>query len=543
MSTITPMTVCREDGRYEGDGIKGTIAGPDDDTNFSFYAFYVTIGIESSKITVVTVKIVMPLGGADSGLFRFPRVGEQVLVSQADSTGEYFLLGYIPSKQSQDFTAASDDTEKKAEVFRYKKTGENTSDDTFSEIGFYNEQKQWKTSDDNDPPKIDRINIRSTGDIKSKAQNHHQVKAKRFELLAGCDETDHSDANAQAALDAGGDDSALYAGDAHVRAKNRIVIKAGQEIVLQVGRSAVVITDDGITLTTKKSGNNLATHWDTVINLTPRDGISMVGQELNMGAAYSFSLTEGGGGTLSSFGGILRLTARDLIAKAYCGIKYAAKFAGLGNKGAKVLSTMKQPSEEKLPAGETPSFSSLLPSLVGTFVNENWGYWASNTGVSDPYGDFANYCGMYLHMLNLTYTALDMSRGAGTSGEVPPGGGSISRDDFIYACTADELEEVCVMLTQISAAAGADTALFGSMLNLTASGDAVMMGNLIKRLSNAIEDASCPEAAPDPAADSALNQKMDEARSSIAGDIQNVERNAYWAIDIAQDQLNAIKEL
>ncbi|GHV46785.1 hypothetical protein AGMMS49546_35410 [Spirochaetia bacterium] len=507
------------------------------------YRFYVKgnkeLTVDGQQTTVYQVQMVSPLGGTESGLFRFPKVGERVLVAFTD--GVFYMMGYVPSANAP-FNGVTDQGEEtegileaQGEVFRFKKTGENNADDEYSEIGFYNAQTQWKGGKDDACPKIDRINIQSTGDIRSKAENHHQVKAKRFELLAGCDEADHSDANAPAALDTGGDDSALYAGDAHVRAKNRIVIKAGQEILLQVGRSAVVISDDGITLTTKKSSNRAATPWDTVINLTPRDGISMAGQELNMGAAYSFSLTEGGGGTLSSFGGILRLTARDLMAKAYCGIKYAARFAGLGTRGAKVLSAMKQPPDEKLPAGETPSFSSLLPSLVGTFVNENWGYWASNTGISDPYGDFANYCGMYLHMLNLTYTALDMSRGAER--------GAISRDDLIYACTADELEDVCNMLTRISAAAGADTALFGSMLNLTAGGDAVMMGNLIKRLSNAIEDYSCPEAAPDPAADSALNQKMDQARNSLAGDIQQVEGNAYWAIDIAPDQLNAIKEL
>ncbi|MDR2444514.1 MAG: phage baseplate assembly protein V [Spirochaetaceae bacterium] len=36
----------------------------------------------------------MPLGGTDSGLFRFPRVGEKVLVGTEE--GRNYLMRYIP---------------------------------------------------------------------------------------------------------------------------------------------------------------------------------------------------------------------------------------------------------------------------------------------------------------------------------------------------------------------------------------------------------------------------------------------------------------
>ena len=45
--------------------------------------------------TRVTVKMVMPLGGNESGLYRSPKAGEKVLVAYTSGT-IYYLMGYLP---------------------------------------------------------------------------------------------------------------------------------------------------------------------------------------------------------------------------------------------------------------------------------------------------------------------------------------------------------------------------------------------------------------------------------------------------------------
>ncbi|MDR1635936.1 MAG: hypothetical protein LBR93_01230, partial [Treponema sp.] len=48
------------------------------------------------------VNMVAPMGGPQSGLFRFPRVGERVLICQDDS-GNYHLVGFVPNPESAPF--------------------------------------------------------------------------------------------------------------------------------------------------------------------------------------------------------------------------------------------------------------------------------------------------------------------------------------------------------------------------------------------------------------------------------------------------------
>jgi hypothetical protein len=210
-------------------------------------------------------------------------------------------------------------------VFRYQQTGKKPekveAGEQYSEIGFYHEPTQWEPKsgkvDDyaekatKNYPKIDRINIQSAGDIKSKAQNFHQTRAKRFELLVNCDEVDHS-TESYPYGDRAGDDSSLYAGDAHIRAKNRVIVKAGDEIVLEVGRSSIVINDEGIYLASRKTQSNITNGWDTIISLKAQDGLAMFGQHVSIAAGIDFKITEGYGGKIFSRLGILKINGYDI---------------------------------------------------------------------------------------------------------------------------------------------------------------------------------------------------------------------------------------
>jgi hypothetical protein len=508
------------------------------------YRFYAILkeGEEPAEVIMV-----MPLGGTESGLFRYPKIGDKVL---AGVTGKlYYLMGYIPTEgnpfnlQGED---KAEDTngilEKYGEVFRYKKTGTNTSnektDPPYSEIGFYHETTQWKAPGAAENfPGVDRLNIQSTGDIKSRAQNHHQLNAKRFEILVDCDEVDHSDEKAKAFGDREGDDSSLYAGDAHIRAKNRIVVKAGQELRLEVGRSAIILSDDGITIVTRKTQKNTATFWDTVMSLTPRNGITMFGQKVDIGAAYNFSLRESTGGAISSFGGVMRLSARDILAQAYAQIGFKANTAEVTAAYNKNFAAMQSGT------GPAPSLTTLLPSIVAIFTNVNWGYYAAASNYSDPVGDYAAYCGVLLQILHITYTSLDFAMPV----ELREKGG---RDGLNLAVMADEFKTIQEMLDYVENAGSPDRAVHNSFLHLTARAEAVLSGFDNKRFSINEVDASVPTAGSSPsllAKEANRLQKENTAEGLIGKFLQDekngIEKNTLWAMNIEDDVLTKLKEI
>jgi hypothetical protein len=509
------------------------------------YRFYATLedGEKPSEIIMV-----MPLGGTESGLFRYPKIGDGILVGIEENLP--YLMGYLPTDQNP-FNLQGDDKteetqgvlEKYGEVFRYKKTGANTSDGKadplYSEIGFYHENTQWKAPRDGEGfPGVDRLNIQSTGDIKSLAQNHHQLKAKRFEVLVDCDDVDHGDETAKPFGDREGDDSALYAGDAHIRAKNRVVIKAGQELRLEVGRSAIILSDDGITIVSRKTQKNTATFWDTVMSLTPRNGITMFGQKVDIGAAYDFSLRESGGGAVSSFGGVMRLSARDILAQAYAQVGFQANSADMAATFNKNLAAMQSGT------GPAPSLTALLPSIVAIFANVNWGYYAAASNYSDPVGDYAEYCGVLLQILSVTYTSLDLTMPA----ELREKGGG--RDALNQAAMADEFKTIQEMLAFVEDAGSPDRAIHNSFLHLTARAEAVLSGFDNKRFSINKVDASVPTAGTSPsllAKETKRLQKENTAEGILRELLQDegnrAEKNNLWALDVADEVLTKLKEL
>ncbi|MDR2659216.1 MAG: hypothetical protein LBC27_04415 [Spirochaetaceae bacterium] len=518
-------------------------------TNSNPYRFQAHSPNDGGKVEY-TVNIVMPLGGAESGLYRSPRKGETVLVAKESQSNSstYYLMGYLPGT-NQPFTANDKNKviDDDGEVFRYKKTGENDSKDGYySEIGFYNKATSWRMNGGNsDHPKIDRINIYSTGDLHENSANHHKTSAKRFELLVDCaDDASSEDSknedgqeNKRSFGDYEGDDPTLYAGDAHLRAKNRILIKAGAEIRLQVGRSAIVISDDGITITSKKTQKNVALPWDTVINLTPRDGITMFGQNVNVGAAYNFSLRESSGGAVSSMGGVMRLSARDLLAQSYCKVGYQVNMADFIKLYSATIKGM-QSGE-----GDVPSYTSLLPSLVQCFSNINWGYYSSTSNYSDPAGDYAAYCGTILQILSLTYTSLDLSM----SDEMKQNGG---RDAFNAAALADQQEKMQEMLSYIDATGSPDRAAHNSFMHLTSSAGAVLSGYDNERLSVNITDGNAPLAGLNGnliAKETARLRKENSAEAAMRVFLKDekgrIEEGTIWALGMNDYVLNKLKEL
>jgi hypothetical protein len=373
------------------------------------YQFYAKTNTQDT-VTVV-VNILMPVGGKETGLYRFPRPGESVMVDVDGSTSpSYYLIGYLPDTQDRmnNFLTntlpasvpaegeAGYNKEKKeqydkqkgyfdaeaaalkageAMVLRYEQTGKTTpqdgQDERYSEIGFYSRPTLWRSTNDaykgvvpparkeNETdadysarlvtagypkssgaetdfdhivrataffPKIDRLNIQSSGDMRAAAKNYQLLKAKRFELLVNCPDTIHDDKElSKDELPLGdnpGDDAILHAGDAHIRARNRVVIKAGKEILLQVGKTAVSIKDDGLKVISKLVNSNLTNAYDATFNMSGKSGISMAGRNVKINADLSLGMRDTYGGSFSSNLGVVSIGGREIKAGVYDAVKY-----------------------------------------------------------------------------------------------------------------------------------------------------------------------------------------------------------------------------
>jgi hypothetical protein len=324
--------------------IAGTIQKKD---LYTFYAVTVNGDLNSKQ----EITLVLPVGGSVSGIYRFPRVGEKVLVEMG-STGNY-LLGYIPNETDNPFAPVQNGTTLAKEqnrlletgrgmALRYRQTGKKQDkaepEGQYSEIGFYHEQTQWKPKSADDYadvptegdakgfPKIDRINIQSTGDIYESAVNHHQVKAKRMEILVDCDDIDHktnkTSANERPLGDFPGDDSVLHGGDAHIRAKKRVVIKAGEEIQLQVGRTVLTISDEGFKVITRLHRGNVENVYNTQLSIFPREGIKLAGPSIGIAATRELKLSDSLGGSFSSELGVMEIKGREIAIEAFDDIAY-----------------------------------------------------------------------------------------------------------------------------------------------------------------------------------------------------------------------------
>jgi hypothetical protein len=361
---------------------------------YSFYAM--EVGKAANSDNAKEVRITMPVGGM--GFFRFPRVGEYVLIDQASSTitsdgatvesSEWVLLAFYPvstdkpSNNTPFYPANSasndDDTTRKKTGYnagqtnpgdltefiqdngmalRYKvednanKPNEKTVGDEWSEIGFYNKKAKWpdsvKTFDKTDKnerldssafSRQDTLNIKSAGDIESRAANYHLIKAKRFELLANADELSpesrgdnggdcwrHWEADKAPVGDNPLDDPAVHTGDVHVRAGRNVVIKAEGEIRLQVGRTTLIIDDSGFTVTSRKIASNAVTSEDTSLSLKARGGISMFGENVGIASSLKFSMSDMWGSNITGMLGNLTVAGIQINQKTYgaAEMKYA----------------------------------------------------------------------------------------------------------------------------------------------------------------------------------------------------------------------------
>ena len=207
---LQEMIVTDSQGKTEtvsGEDLTGQCIQSED--MYSFYAIKKkndASAVVSPEKMPAKVRLTLPVGGEINGMYRFPRVGEKVLVVVEGMS--HYLMSYLPNKENP-FSPEKEKTDvfdEEGLVLRYKKTGANVADENrdkkYSEIGFYKEASRWQTQDPNLQnetlsekvvngknsdntdhieyyPYIDQVKISSTGDVSSNAQNLNEIKGRR----------------------------------------------------------------------------------------------------------------------------------------------------------------------------------------------------------------------------------------------------------------------------------------------------------------------------------------------------------------------------
>ncbi|MDR2659261.1 MAG: hypothetical protein LBC27_04650 [Spirochaetaceae bacterium] len=471
-------------------------------------------------LTGQIVNMVMPLGGVESGMYRSPKVGEAVLVAFVDSSSKYYLMGYLPKASDQNFNKkingsedASEVIDGLGEVLRYKKTGQNDPvSDEYSEIGFYNKETNWKLSaSDTAFPKVDTINIHSTGDIHESAVNYHQIDAKRLAILSNCaeggkDASDHGD------FDRAGDDSTLYEGDIHIRANNRIIIKAGASICLQVGRSTITIDDSGISISSKKMHSNIENLYDSSITVSSMLGINMYGTFIMSKTIYGASIEDNFGGEVVTNCGIVRVNGKDIAIKSFnmayyirrniaYGLMYTENLASSVSSMCGADAGTFNGTANKIPAIIGKMGYSVLPFLLKTKLfytrRDKSAVELENTRSAIDHIFF-----VFKYLLWTTqrvvftvldaalFPALDLSGGTRTTEE-----NEARRDILSLVSMVVEFPIAMYLFKGVSSASMDASPLHTSFLHLTASAEAILVAYKNKILNTQGEAAQGPLAA------------------------------------------------
>ena len=312
------------------------------------YSFYAIKRVNDPSLKPATdqmaakIHLTMPVGGELNGMYRFPRVGEKVLVAVQGTA--HYLMSYLPSVENpfspvEGDKEVSDVFDEEGLVLRYRKTGENVADENrdekYSEIGFYKEPSRWQTTDENLQnteksveeddgegnktyyPYIDTVRVSSTGDLTSSAQNLNELKGRRVSIeskfLFGDRKAKDKDGkeitipgNIKGDLEERVlDEEEINKGDIYINADNKIVISARNGIQLDCGGASITLDPTGISISAAKVDGLEAGEgpFDSEISLKHNGEVNLNGKQLNGYFAKAMYMEDGfGGGFISNSG-------------------------------------------------------------------------------------------------------------------------------------------------------------------------------------------------------------------------------------------------
>lgn len=342
MADIYTMFVCEKDGKLEdadrGKQVKFEIIENKQEKDIS-YTFYAGKRWDDLKKCYdegkpSEINYTMPVGGDKNGQFRFPHYGEKILVIQQGNA--FFLLSYVPNSEepffSQDEFDEYEDLQR-ANIYcvgKYnpdpkdaEKTNvasfESKSKKTSSKVEYSTKKTLWKKkADDKDFPEIVQLDVSSTGDIYTSAGNYNEINARRIGIFSGVDldtfkeNKDDNDGLMKLPFDNPDAEPSFQQGDIQVRANKRLVLKAGEGIDIQCGRSIISIDDTGIQIKSAKIDPTYELEDDSAITLSSRTGVDIAGSHLSLNAGIEYSISENMGGNISSMAGIMSVESPNL---------------------------------------------------------------------------------------------------------------------------------------------------------------------------------------------------------------------------------------
>ncbi|MCQ2966509.1 MAG: hypothetical protein MJ250_07230 [Alphaproteobacteria bacterium] len=342
MADIYTMFVCENDGtlkdEIKGKQVKLKIIGKEKEKDLSYTFFAGKNWNEATKCydkgSPSEITYTMPVGGDKNGQFRFPHYGEKILVIQQGNS--FFLMSYLPGSQepffSQDELKEYDDLQK-ANVYCVGKYNPHPKDKsktevtsfesesmaTASKIEYSTQKTLWKKeADDKNYPELVQLNVSSTGDIHTTAGNYNEINARRIGIFSGVnlndfkENKDENDGFMKLPFDNPDAEPSFQQGDIQIRANKRLVLKAGEGIDIQCGRSIISIDDTGIQIKSAKIDPTYKLDDDSVIILSSRTGVDVSGCHLNLNAGIKYSISERMGGNISSMAGITSIESPNL---------------------------------------------------------------------------------------------------------------------------------------------------------------------------------------------------------------------------------------
>lgn len=201
-----------------------------------FYVFYAKRLEDKEATLAVQVRMTMPVGGYNQGLFRVPRVGEKILIAseRGGIADRFYLVAYLPRDEDKDkFLEMDNDPSSlspamkehsESLVLRHRTPGE----EKYSEIRMMSEEtekKEGKTT-----KKQERIKIETTGDLIAKASENASLTAKNFLFECSCEEGDEKNGNIV------------------MKKFRQLIVDAEEGIELRVGSNSICITETSIAL-------------------------------------------------------------------------------------------------------------------------------------------------------------------------------------------------------------------------------------------------------------------------------------------------------
>lgn len=190
-SNICMAVVCSNADKDKDAATANTVCTLEAQENKSGMFFYARL---DGATNPVRVRFSMPIGGNSQGLYRLPRIGEQIQVTDAGN-GNYLLVGYLPGREKMPFanTDGSSDMTKQMTALRhntiavipsYSDDGADKpdpvkySDLPYSEIGMYSEQGE------------DYTRIQSAGYRYDHTKKDYISTAENFLFASPSDDTD-----------------------------------------------------------------------------------------------------------------------------------------------------------------------------------------------------------------------------------------------------------------------------------------------------------------------------------------------------------------